>query len=288
MTDEITKAFELDQEKEKFWANVDDRYKNIMPTGILAIDRILRGVRPKQMVVFGARTRHAKTTFATQLSYHWADAGKKTLFFSNEMPAEWIIAKIASRILKIPYTDVIDGTIEQSYRDTISNLYEHLKTLPLKIYDNSEGKNVLSIAKVVHREKPDIFVLDHIQELKQEDSRQPRHLFLAEALEELRDLIKTTNSRCLLLAQCNRDTEDRKHGIPQLRDLKDSGAIEQVADTVLMGCWPFADEIQRNFEGLPMDNKYGEFDYLVQIAKNRLGSSGGCKLFFDAKESTFR
>ena len=90
---------------------------------------------------------------------------------------------------------------------------------------------------------------------------------------------------CLLLAQMNRATDDKAHGVGSLSNLKDSADIEQKADMVILGSWPFADECEKPID--MRNDKYKETDFILQVAKNRQGRSGGCTIKFNASISAF-
>lgn len=235
------------------------------------------GFKNSQMTVIAARPGVGKTTIALNFVYNGALQGKKTLFFSLEMKGEYLWEKLA--LIKagkgLPYTTP-NKELNMKNATTLKKYVDQCRDLPIYIDDNGDAKisDIRSTAKVLDRKIGlDCIVIDYCTLVKPEDSRAPREQQVAEISRSAKLLSKELDLPVILIAQLNRDSV--KKGVePQLHDLRDSGQIEQDADTVML---------------LHRDYLKDKEDVKVIIAKQRFGGTGHSrdKIKFKPDSQTF-
>ena len=235
------------------------------------------GFKNSQMTVIAARPGVGKTTIALNFVYNGALQGKKTLFFSLEMKGEYLWEKLA--LIKagkgLPYTTP-NKELNMKNATILKEHVDQCRNLPIYIDDNGDAKisDIRSTAKILDRKIGlDCIVIDYCTLVKPEDSRAPREQQVAEISRSAKLLSKELDLPVILIAQLNRDSV--KKGVePQLHDLRDSGQIEQDADTVML---------------LHRDYLKDKEDVKVIIAKQRFGGTGHSrdKIKFKPDSQTF-
>jgi replicative DNA helicase len=235
------------------------------------------GFKNAQMTVIAARPGVGKTTIALNFIYNGALQGKKTLFFSLEMKGEYLWEKLA--LIKagkgLPYTTP-NKELNQKNAVILKEYVNQCRNLPIFIDDNGDAKisDIRATAKVLDRKVGlDCIVIDYCTLVKPEDPRVPREQQVAEISRSAKLLSKELDLPVILIAQLNRDSV--KKGVePQLHDLRDSGQIEQDADTVML---------------LHRDYLKDKEDVKVIVAKQRFGGTGHSrdKIKFKPDSQTF-
>jgi replicative DNA helicase len=129
-------------------------------------------------------------------------------------------------------------------------------------FNQKERLNVQEIQFLGKRDKPDMVVIDYLGLVKPGDGKS-RYEQVTNISNELKRMARNLRVPVLCLAQLNREVEGRKGDAPRLSDLRDSGAIEQDADVVML-LHKTLDEVSE-YEAMPLD---------VIIAKNRFGPLG--------------
>lgn len=233
-----------------------------IPFGIEGIDSLLLPMRAGRLVVFASRPGIGKTALAESVSDHAAGFGP-VLFVSLEMTAEELTDRAMARMSGESAKEIMRGTVD------IDLLDAHLKTrsdMPITYVDDggTTTSDILSAAqrvKMMHDNKLGLIIVDYLQLVADKgDNEVYRVGGISHALKRMALKLKVP---VLALAQLNRsiDAERRK---PRLSDLRDSGAIEQDADVVM---------IMQGDPDLP--------ERQLHILKQRQGSTGTVKLDFD-------
>lgn len=241
------------------------------PTPWTDLNEIIRGWRPGALYVLGARPGVGKTIFGLQAAIALADTGA-VAFASLEMTDQELMSRVIAQTAEVPLGR-LDGTTDSSDTQLTQRDWKHIaatrarwQDMPLAINDHS-GSTVESIvahARAVNRETPlAAIVVDYLQ-LMTGDSRdpRPRHEVVAAHTRALKLAAKDLGVPVLLLSQLNRASQARNDKRPTLADLRESGAIEQDADVVLL---------------LHSEDDEPD-DVNLLVAKNRHGATGVVEL----------
>lgn len=216
-------------------------------SGLADFDRLTGGFQKRDLTLLGARPSMGKTTFGTAVAASAAQSGAGVGFFSLEMDRTKLVTRFNSdlahrRGFKIPYQDIINGSATDEDLDQIEKVMEEFNALPVWIEDQS-GLTISDIrvkveAMIADAEEGgfslDMVVVDHLGKIRP-SSRYAgnRNNEIAEMTDGLKEIAREYDLAVLLLSQLNRDVEKRDDKRPTLADLRDSGAIEQDADSVM-------------------------------------------------------
>jgi KaiC/GvpD/RAD55 family RecA-like ATPase len=209
--------------------NLDGRS---VKTGIPSFDRATGGLERQTYSILAARPSMGKSTLAWQIARRVAEGGGKVVFFSLEMAASQLWAKAACGELGWRWKEVRENMTPE-YKDILITLSEKLNKRLAKniILDDSPATSEI-IWQQTARYKPDLVIIDHLRLVSDRNENEVKRL--GEITQKNKDLAKAYNCHVMTLAQLNRGTDNRDQKRPQLTDLRDSGQIEENADTVFM------------------------------------------------------
>jgi len=188
-----------------------------------------------------------KTTFAVSVARNAAKAGAGVGFISLEMDGNKVAQRLASDIaydwnIHVPYVDIIRGNLSQEDLASVESALSDVGKLPLAIEEQS-GLTVSQIrtkAENMIRDferagsRLDVLMIDHLGLIRASNRYSGnRNNEIAEMTASLKALARDFDIAVVLLSQLNREVEKRGDKRPQLSDLRDSGAIEQDADTIM-------------------------------------------------------
>jgi replicative DNA helicase len=211
-----------------------------IPTGIIDLDSLLcGGWAPGQMVVIGARPAMGKTTIG--LGFARAAAignGIPTLFESLEMSKAELGNSIVSAEAQVALHHIKLGICGDSDRDVqrLARAAGRIKPAPLHINDEALLTMPMLRARVrnlVRTAGLRLVVVDYLQ-LMQAPKAESRQVAVSEMSRQLKLLAKEFGITVIVLAQLNRGPEQRTEKKPMVSDLRESGAIEQDADIVIL------------------------------------------------------
>jgi replicative DNA helicase len=253
-------------------------------SGYAKLDDILSGFKPGELLILAARPSMGKTAFALNLLMNAAiDQKKAVAFFSLEMTAEQIVDRVLSTLARIPINKLSKGQIDDGDFARIGDAMEHLEGTDIYI-DDKGGANVTQLRSKLRRLKVekgvlDLVVVDYLQLMSAGGNKFAgnRVLEMSEISRSLKELAKELGVPILALSQLSRGVESRIDKQPQLSDLRDSGAIEQDADAVMM--------LYREEYYDPETERIGATDILIR--KNRNGPIDDIELFFDKPTMKF-
>ena len=272
-------------------ARIEDmRHKNEditgVPTGFPTMDRITYGWQPTDLIILAARPSVGKTAFALNLARNAAlgpnpDKRTAVAFFSLEMSAAQLVQRILSAESEIMLEKINRGKLEeyemkQLYAKGINPLSE------ANIFiDDTAALNIFELRAKCRRLKNKhnigLIIIDYLQLMSggSDNKNSNREQEISNISRNLKGLAKELQVPIIALSQLSRAVESRKDGnkIPQLSDLRESGAIEQDADMVMFLYRPEYYEITQNENG---ESNKGETH--VKIAKHRNGSLETVKL----------
>jgi replicative DNA helicase len=249
-----------------------------LPTGYAALDRLTGGLRAANLIVVAARPSMGKTAFALGIAQHVAIREKGTVaVFSLEMSGEEIIQRLLSTTGKIDATRMRTGRLSADDWPRVGHAADELAKASLYI-DDSEGMTVgemrTKARRLKSRERLDLVVVDYIQLMEAGAGRgrrdENRVQELASISRALKMMARDLDVPVICVSQLNRAPDARTDKRPLLSDLRESGAIEQDADLVLM---IYRDDY---YDENSEDRGVAE----VNIAKHRNGPTDRVRLAF--------
>jgi len=205
-----------------------------VPTGIKAYDSSLNrgGFGPSQLCVFAARPGCGKSAMALNIVHRAAKKGLPIGMFSLEMGSEELMGRMVSMESGVDWERARDGVASKSQNDDIKKAIAAVKKWPIQLCDDAFNLPlILSIARNWKR-KHDVkaIIIDYCQ-LIRANPKLPREQQVAEISRECKLLAKSLKVPVILLAQINRESE-KENREPRMSDLRESGALEQDADSI--------------------------------------------------------
>lgn len=203
------------------------------------IDSRMRGLSKKTTTYLIARPSIGKTSLALNIGYNIANLypDEQVLFFSLESSKSLLLDRLLSNLSGIPLSAIQAGNINDSRYPMLIDAYGKCELINnLWLYESSKFKRIdylHSKCEVKASIKPiSLIIIDHIQLTKHQNTKQSRNDQLGDISSEIADIAKDLNCHCLILSQLNRALENRPDNKPQLKDMRDSGNLEQNADNV--------------------------------------------------------
>jgi replicative DNA helicase len=282
-----------------------------LPSGFFDIDRMTGGFQPKQLILVAARTSQGKSAFVLNIAYHLVHGSKyqpavPVLIFSLEMSYDEIAARYFAQGSKISLKRWRDGKFsDEMIEKLIPQVAVRLKKTPLYVDDTPQ----LSIADFKARarlaavsQRIGCIVVDYLQLMSSLTKRgkENKVIELGEITAGLKSMAKELNIPIIACAQLNRDPEKRPTGFPRLSDLRESGSMENDADTVILLWRPDkqcdSDELRvkmANKLELPGADDAEKIRNLASyaeaiLAKQRNGPTGSVRLRFEGELTQFQ
>ena len=281
-------------------------------TGLIDMDKKLGGLHPSDLLILAGRPSMGKTSLATNIAFNIAKAHKRGRmpdggegsveggvvgFFSLEMSAEQLAARILSEASEVPSEQIRRGDMtEQEFRRFVEAA-KALEACPLYI-DDTPALPISQVAARARRLKRtqglDVLIIDYLQLLKG-TSKENRVQEVSEITQGLKAIAKELDIPVIALSQLSRAVESREDKRPQLSDLRESGSIEQDADVVM---FVYRDEYYKEREK-PGDHeleKMAQWQAIMEsvhgkaeviIGKQRHGPIGTVELSFEGRFTRF-
>jgi replicative DNA helicase len=253
-------------------------------SGFASLDKITYGWQPTDLIVLAARPSVGKTAFALNLARSAALHPTKPTsvgFFSLEMSAGQLVQRILSAESEIWLEKISRGKLEEhEMKQLYKRGIEKLSNAPIYI-DDTAALNIFELRakcrRLKNKHNVGLIIIDYLQLMSGtgENRNGNREQEISRISRDLKGLAKELQVPIIALSQLSREVEKRKEGakIPQLSDLRESGAIEQDADMVMFLYRPEYYDITANEFG---ESNKGETH--VKIAKHRNGSLDTIKL----------
>jgi replicative DNA helicase len=209
-----------------------------LATGYTDLDEITAGLQNSELIIIAARPSVGKTAFALNLTRNIVIEEKKGAYFVS---LEQSRIELAERLLcsqaRVDSHKLRKGRLSADDIDKLMEAGGILSKAKLFI-DDTPGQGMLRIAanarRLQRRQGIDLVVIDYLQLIEPENRRDPRQEQVAQISRRLKFLAKELAIPVVALAQVNRSSEDRQDHRPRLADLRESGSIEQDADTVML------------------------------------------------------
>ena len=259
-----------------------------VPSGFIDLDKLTTGFQSPQMVVVAARPGMGKTSMALNiaeaaiLGAGHPEKAVPTLMFSLEMGADELALRLVCSHARVSSRKLKEGFMPNEMQADLNESIKKLGKAPFYV-DDSTGLNILEMRAKARRLKKQyklgMVVIDYLQLLSGTDPRVPRHEQIAEISRGIKGMAKELQMPVIALAQLNRETEKEKRA-PRMSDLRESGAIEQDADIVLLISQKMSkdESIDESANVVPRD---------LIIAKQRNGPTGSVSLTFNKSLTRF-
>ncbi|MDO5632597.1 MAG: replicative DNA helicase [Paracoccus sp. (in: a-proteobacteria)] len=282
-------------------------------TGLIDLDKKMGGLNNSDLIILAGRPSMGKTSLATNIAFNVAKAhqmGEKpdgttgtvaggiVGFFSLEMSAEQLAARILSEAAEVPSERIRRGDMDESEFRRFVEAAHALQNCPLYI-DDTPALPINQLAARARKLKRtyglDVLMVDYLQLLKAASAKDSRVNEVSEITQGLKAIAKELNIPVIALSQLSRQVENREDKRPQLSDLRESGSIEQDADIVM---FVFREEYYREREK-PSDSdldamaKWQQIMEAVHgkaeviIGKQRHGPIGTVELAFEGQFTRF-
>jgi replicative DNA helicase len=254
-----------------------------VPTGFVDLDEMTRGLQPGDLVIVAARPSMGKTSLVLNIAQHVAMEPDHTVgFFSLEMSKESLFLRMLTSEAQIDSHRLMSGAIGQKDYGRISHALETLSAMKLFI-DDTASIGVLEMRAKARRLKGEhglsLVIVDYIQLMTGRGRFENRTLELGAISRSLKGLAKEINVPIVVLSQLSRAPESRSDHRPQLSDLRESGALEQDADLVVL---IYRDDV---YNKDPNNPDAGTAELIV--AKQRNGPTGVVRLAFLREQTRF-
>ena len=255
-------------------ALAEGRVRAGIPTRIPTLDRMLGGgIKPGKQIIVAARPSVGKSSFAQQICLNLARDGHACAFFSQEMGNDELADRAVANLGMLGLDRLATGKLLEDEWSRLSEGVEALRSMPL-YFDEQAAlslSDIRSKARMLKRQHDvKVIVLDYLQLCAGAKAGDSRHHQLEELSRGIKNLAKELGLTFISLSQLNREVEKRTSGRPVLSDLKESGAIEEDADVVIL--------LSRNG-----DQKTGPRQIVCDVPKNRQGRVGELGLIFDGE-----
>lgn len=256
--------------------NLYQRKENItgLATGYRDLDIKTAGFQPSDLIVLAARPSMGKSALASCIVEHVGVVEKEPVaFFSLEMSKEQLVQRMLCSHARVDAHKVRTGFLSQADWPRLVSAAGKLSEAPIYI-DDSPGSTVLEIRAKARRLKAQfdikLIVLDYLQLMQGPSHSDNRQQEISEISRSLKALARELNVPLIAISQLSRAVEQRTDHRPQLSDLRESGAIEQDADLVLL-------LLREEYYNQTEENK-GTAELIV--AKQRNGPVGSLNLAF--------
>lgn len=256
-------------------------------TGFADLDALTGGLKPGSLNIIAARPSMGKTALALNIAQFGeaADSEAPVLIFSLEMPRTQLVQRMISAESGINLSSLIQGTFDASLFHHVKDACDVLSEREIYIND-STSLSAMEFRASCRRFKmrhPSLalVVVDYLQLMSYEEKRsEGRQQEVSDISRMLKATARELNCPVVALSQLSRQAENRTDKRPQLSDLRDSGAIEQDADVVMM---LYREDYYTEHENNALTNSKAD----LRVAKNRNGGTGVVSLTFKREITRF-
>jgi replicative DNA helicase len=248
-----------------------------LTTGFIDLDRILLGLEAEESVLVAGRPGTGKTAFILNVaSFAALTLRKKVAIFSQEMSAEEIARRMVSSYAEIDSQRIKTGALQDHEWSIFTNAIDYLQGSGLYVSDASNLTPAKLRSKCLQLQKTqglDVVFVDYIQLMSAGTRTENRTREVGYISQHIKMLARELKAPIISACQLSRKSEDRADKRPTLSDLRDSGDLEQDANTVLFLYRPEVENKQNVTE--------------VIVAKRRDGQIGSAELIYRAPITKF-
>lgn len=251
-------------------------------SGFTDLDKITNGFQPGDLIIIAGRPSMGKTTLAMNIAERVAISGGVSLVFSLEMSKDQVVERSVCSLGGIDNKKMRAGKLDEEEWDRVTTSVSRLDRVKLLIDDGSS----ISVAQMMGRARRikrkagrlDLVVIDYLQLMGASSAeKQNRNEELSAITRGLKLMARDLGVPVIALSQLSRKVEERTDKRPMMSDLRESGAIEQDADLILMAYRDDYYNPDSPFKGLAE----------IIIRKHRMGEIGDVKLVFQGQYCRF-
>ena len=211
------------------------------PTGLVTgyhdFDEMTSGLQRGELVIVAARPSMGKTTFALNVCERIASNGNGVLIFSLEMAAQQVISNMLCCRSQVDGQAVRRGRLTDQQYTRLQKEAEKLYESPIFV-DDGAGLTPTTLRAKARRMKQQhdiqLIVIDYLQLMTGGQRIESRQQEISMISRSLKGLARELEVPVVALSQLNRDVEGREDHRPRMSDLRESGAIEQDADVIIL------------------------------------------------------
>lgn len=238
-------------------------------TGFIDLDDLCGGLVPGDSIVVAARTSVGKTAFMCNLVMN---CGVPSGVVSGEQTDKALMRRMVAKVGGISMHNLKTGKLNQGEWERLRKAQETIRQTPLHIVDKARPSilEVEQYARTMHwNHGIKILFVDYLQLISNSAYPNDRRLQVADISARLKKLARDLNIPVVTLAQLNRGAVDHT---PRISDLKESGAIEEDADLIML---------------LYREDDRPDYEVTVDVQKNREGATGITHLLWKKNRMTF-
>lgn len=255
-------------------------------TGIDEFDRSLGGLYRGELLVLAGRPSMGKTALALHMALGAARQGKRVCFFSLEMTERQLISRLLCMLSNVEPDKLRFKQLLAEDCDKLNQAATELDRMPLYLNycSGCTFEEIRAKTLATHRRQPfDLIIVDYLNLVNvvsgsRSDMRDTMDLALGDVCRRLKNLAMEADVAGVVLAQLNRNCEARTDHVPVMSDLRNSGEIEQIADSVAFVYRP--EQYREYYDKLTKENLRGVGQLF--IAKNRNGATGEIRFRYNS------
>ncbi len=254
-----------------------------LPTGFALLDKLTAGMHAGDLIIVAGRPGMGKTSFALNVAHNACVTTKAPVaVFSLEMPKGQLVRRLLGAEARVDGNRIRTGQLHKDDWPKLADAAGTLSELPIWI-DDTPAITLLELRAKARRLRSEVglslLVVDYLQLMRSGSRKDSREQEISEISRSLKALAKELEIPIIALSQLNRSVESRgvKDKRPQLSDLRESGAIEQDADTIW---FIYRDEVYNRESD---DRGIAE----IIVGKQRAGPTGTCKVRFFSEYTRF-
>lgn len=244
------------------------------------LDAMTSGLQPSDLIIIAGRPSMGKTSFALNIAYNIAQQNLPVAVFSLEMSKEQLTQRLLSSETHIESNRIRSARLSQNDLEKVFNGLDKLLKLPIYIDDTPNltvGQMRSQVRRLQTEKKGQIglVLIDYLQLMGEGGDNRVQEL--SKITRSLKALAREINAPVIALSQLSRAVESRNNKRPMMSDLRESGALEQDSDLIMM---LYRDEY---YNPDSLDRGLAE----VIITKHRNGPTGTIKLLFQSEFTKF-
>lgn len=274
----------------KEWDVVQNAGLKGLDSGFSQLNAMSGGFKTGELFILAARPGMGKSAMMSDFVLKALEQDAGVLVFSLEMGAPQVMMRLLAAKTKIALKSCMNADFSARDWELVSSQISKLVKAPLYVCDDAQLSlaGLKATARLAKSKAPlKLICLDYLQ-LINSTTNVPRHEFVAQVTRTLKTLARELDVCIVALSQLNREMERRQDARPMLSDLRESGSIEQDADTV---CFIHREELLKQKKAKAAGKGYisslEERAELI-VAKNRHGGTGVIKVDFLRKCAHFK
>ena len=256
--------------------SIQNTEKLLIKTGFENVDKFAGGLTRGEITIIGGRPGHGKSTMMLNMMSNILESKRKVLLFNRELTNVEVLKKlIALESGRLSYTMIRQGMYDTKQLEELDRIRDFIakKYNPNKFRMYDQIRDFPASATEIKKFKPDVIFDDYIQLITPTGKEEQRRLQLERIVNDYKWIAKEYNCVVILASQLNRSLETRGNPKPQLSDLAESGAIEQVAENVFFVYYPY----KVSAKSKPED----KHQLVLVAAKVRYGETGAIQMAYD-------